>query len=101
MKAQVRHGVFETNSSSTHSLTMCSDSDYNKWMNGELLFGKYSEIFITKEEYDSDVRKYDSEDDYMTYDAYFDDCDIETYDQSYTTSSGEVVHAFGRYGYEC
>lgn len=38
MKRQVRRGVFETNSSSTHSLTMCMKSDYNRWNNGEGFF---------------------------------------------------------------
>ena len=37
MKRQIRRGVFETNSSSVHSLTMCMESDYNKWINGEVL----------------------------------------------------------------
>ncbi len=31
MKRQIRRGVFETNSSSTHSLTMCMASDYDRW----------------------------------------------------------------------
>ena len=31
MKVSVRQGVFETNSSSVHTLTMCSDSEYKKW----------------------------------------------------------------------
>ena len=31
MKRQIRRGVFETNSSSVHSLTMCMESDYNRW----------------------------------------------------------------------
>ena len=35
MKEQVRRGVFETNSSSTHSITMCLESEYDKWLNGE------------------------------------------------------------------
>lgn len=100
MKVQIRRGVFETNSSSVHTITMCSDSEYNKWKNGELLYGKYSEIFITKEEYDSNVEKYNDEDNYMTYNDYFNDYDMETYDESYKTSSGEIVHAFGRYGYD-
>lgn len=30
MKRQIRRGVFETNSSSVHSLTMCMESDFNK-----------------------------------------------------------------------
>ena len=30
MKKQIRRGVFETNSSSVHSLTMCMESDYDR-----------------------------------------------------------------------
>ena len=37
MKRQIRRGVFETNSSSTHSLTMCLKSDYDRWTKGEVL----------------------------------------------------------------
>ena len=36
MKKQIRCGVFETNSSSTHSITMCMDSDYDRWEEDEL-----------------------------------------------------------------
>lgn len=32
---QIRSGVFETNSSSTHSLTLCMKSDFDKWKKGE------------------------------------------------------------------
>lgn len=42
---QVRGKVFETNSSSTHSLTMCSEEEFNKWKAGELLFDYYNECF--------------------------------------------------------
>lgn len=30
MKRQIRRGVYETNSSSCHSLTMCMESDYDR-----------------------------------------------------------------------
>lgn len=43
---QVRHGVFETNSSSTHSLTMCSGDEFRRWQNGELLFDRWGEEFV-------------------------------------------------------
>lgn len=33
---QIRQGVFETNSSSTHSITMCMKSEYDAWKNGDL-----------------------------------------------------------------
>lgn len=36
MKQQIRRGVFETNSSSVHSLTMCTSSDYDRWQEGNL-----------------------------------------------------------------
>ena len=45
-------------------------------------------------------KKYDSDDDYRSYDDYFNDYDMETYDESYKTPGGEIVHAFGRYGYD-
>lgn len=35
---QVRQGVFETNSSSTHTLTICSKDDYDKWKHGEVFW---------------------------------------------------------------
>lgn len=34
----VRSNVFETNSSSTHSLTICKQSDYDDWKNDKVLF---------------------------------------------------------------
>ena len=47
MKRQIRRGVYETNSSSTHSLTMCSEEEFEQWKNGELLFYKWgSEPFV-------------------------------------------------------
>lgn len=43
MKRQIRRGVFETNSSSTHSLTMMLKEDYDNWCEGDLfLFDGYS-----------------------------------------------------------
>lgn len=39
----IRQGVFETNSSSTHSLTICTVEEFEKWKRGELLFDKYNE----------------------------------------------------------
>ena len=47
MKRQIRRGVFETNSSSVHSLTMCSGEEYKKWENGEILYWKWGNRFGT------------------------------------------------------
>ena len=38
MKVKVRKGVFETNSSSTHSLTMCLGTDFDEWKKGNMAF---------------------------------------------------------------
>lgn len=42
----IRRGVFETNSSSTHSLVICNDQEYNDWKNRKLLYDIYSEKFV-------------------------------------------------------
>lgn len=47
----VRYGVFETNSSSTHSLTICSGEEYSKWENGELYWNYWGNFVEMPEEY--------------------------------------------------
>ena len=46
----IRRGTFETNSSSTHSITMCSGNEYDAWMAGELYFVPNDETFLTEKE---------------------------------------------------
>lgn len=43
---QVRRMTFETNSSSIHSLTMCSQETFDKWCNEEILYCDWKEDFI-------------------------------------------------------
>ncbi len=52
MKVSIRHGVFETNSSSTHAVALLSDEEYKKYQNEEIMISRYGE-FITREEYDA------------------------------------------------
>ena len=47
MKRQIRFGVFETNSSSTHSLQICTKDEFNRWVDGELLLDSYNDNFVT------------------------------------------------------
>lgn len=42
----VRQSVFETNSSSTHSVTVCNESDYERWKRGETLYASYENRFV-------------------------------------------------------
>ena len=122
MKRQVRCGVFETNSSSTHSLTMMMKSDYERWYNERLYLYDHGWGWIfaepvknklyTKEEvlefaksnkYYGDVHDLDS---YSIKDMGFISWDdegseyLEGFYEEFTTPSGETVVAFGEYGYD-
>lgn len=94
MKRRTRRMVFETNSSSTHSLTMCPKEEYEKWKNGELLLDNWKDKFVEATE-----ENLEDEDNY-TYDRYWDEEYLETFEQSCKTKSGEEIIAFGKYGYD-
>lgn len=47
---QVRKSVFETNSSSVHSLTFCTVEEYEKFMKGDLALSIYDEELIPVED---------------------------------------------------
>lgn len=128
MKRQIRRGVFETNSSSTHSLVMCLKSDYDRWVKGEVILytgsgwcypkdhAPQENHFYTKEQawefeksskyppaddmdWDSEeAEEYLQDNEWYTYDNYEDQY-LEWFDDTYTTPSGEEVIAFGQYGY--
>ena len=123
MKMQIRRGVFETNSSSVHSITMCTGSDFDRWTNGELLFWEDEKKFGTREEIIDDLKKdiwyngklrypninWDDKDqvsdifndeNIKTFNQYFQNDWFETYWEAYTTPGGENVVAFGYYGHD-
>lgn len=65
---QVRQGVFETNSSSTHTLTICSKDDFDKWEHGEVFWldNDWHKLdtnknFVTPEELKELAEKYNEE----------------------------------------
>lgn len=98
---KIRRGVFETNSSSTHSMTMCSRKEYDEWRSGKRVYDYDKEELIlidalSDEEHDLiDVERY------FTYNGYNDyvSPDYELFENSYMTETGEEVFAFGYYGY--
>ena len=125
MKKQIRRGVFETNSSSTHSLTMMMKSDYERWKNEKLYlyesgYGwEFSQpvknSLYTKEEVLEFARtnRYwhgDVEDEYEEYEILRDmgfiswddegSQHLESFYKEFTTPSGETIVAFGEYGYD-
>ena len=97
MNRKIRRGVFETNSSSVHSITMCSESDFDRWVNGELLFDRWGDCLVEKDKIEQD-----EDNQYLTYDQFndWDYIEYETYHQSYTTPNGETIVAFGYYGHD-
>lgn len=49
MKIQARRNVFETNSSSTHSLTICEEKYYEGWLKGTYAFDEVKKNFLPVE----------------------------------------------------
>lgn len=97
MKIQVRVGVFETNSSSLHSLILCTKEQWDKFLSGELIADFYKEKLLSKD--DPGVLKYDSGG-FLTYEEYC-DLDYEKFSKSYVfPNNGDEVIAFGYYGYD-
>lgn len=113
----IRAGVFETNSSSTHSLTICLKADFEKWKNDEnVLHCRWGGgDFITREELIEDFKKDEfnkdidwndedqiseilDEEGYKTYNQWI-EMGYEHYQGEFTTPSGDVVVAFGIHGY--
>lgn len=119
MKITIRQGVFETNSSSSHSLSITTLDKYNKWMNGEFYLnaqGNGEANFITIDEmqdllikYDITKEKYPDDEEYnnyledfcyenniYTYDSYYDaDTMGIPVNLTYTTPAGERIIVFG------
>ena len=113
---QIRRSVFETNSSSVHSMTMCSKDEYDKWKDGDLY---YCDDFITREKaveiVEEERMKWDRDkvglpiDDAVlvdheiySYGEFWDKYGdwYETFFDEYTTESGETVVAFGYFGHD-
>ena len=106
MKIQVRRGVFETNSSSVHSLCICSADDYDRWKNGKLFYDPYNGVLIEDSDEIQQERKECEEkgyqNNYMTYEEF---CDYVSYNydefsERYKTKSGDDIVAFGYYGHD-
>lgn len=122
---KVRQGTFETNSSSTHSITMCMESDFEKWKNGEMYWDRWNDSLVSKDEVEKEKNRLreqfisenpdfnendeewkekledyiEDDSDYYTYKD-FNDLEYETYEDTFKTPNGEEVIAFGYYGYD-
>lgn len=123
---QIRPKVFETNSSSVHSLIMCTGDEYERLKEEELLividpWGSSSEYadqtFVTPDQARDIAAKdkyYEGPDPYelsigeflenyhgiKTLEDYCDTEWFEGFEESYTTPGGEKVVAFGYFGHD-
>ena len=91
MKINIRKNVFETNSSSVHSLCICTEEEFDAWKKGKLYYDYWNDKF-TK----NSVNKWNE--DNQTYEGFFEESWLETYEEHFTTPSGDKMVAFGRYG---
>lgn len=64
---QIRKNVFETNSSSTHTLAICTEDEYKDWKDGKLLFNKWNETFVKNSINITKQDKVEAEERYNTY----------------------------------
>ncbi|MBO5712190.1 MAG: hypothetical protein J6R47_05060 [Acholeplasmatales bacterium] len=120
---QIRFNTFETNSSSTHSLVISTEADFEMLKNGK--FYVYENDIITLDQARKNIAKYYSynladfdkylaDKDYSSledilydceiysYDQWIDaqnDCGLKTYVRRFETPSGDKMVAWGRYGY--
>lgn len=124
---QIRHNVFETNSSSTHSITMCMKRDYDLWKKDFVWFiDSYDAKFLPWKELIEYIRKthmvetddieaiikYHDEDnieeiediladyDIFSYSSWMDKQkpELERFNSEFTTPDGNTVVSFGYYG---
>jgi hypothetical protein len=118
MKVQVRQGVFETNSSSTHAVSVCTLSEWEEYRNGKLWLNMSSLKFLPEDDaklYNADKIaeakartercgcKFDIEDySWKLYHSYDEEVDMyyEWFNEKFTLPNNQDVVAFGYYGHD-
>lgn len=112
---KTRRSVFETNSSSTHSVTVCEKSNWDKFVKGELvlweehliplteakrMWREYNETFS---ETNCEIRTFEEfcQSQYIkTYTEWLNNSYLETYREEFTSPKGDEMVVFGEYGYD-
>lgn len=109
---QIRQNIFETNSSSVHAMSICSEEEFDKWVKGELLYSTETNKFYTEQEAREEILTYykdsqkkpiiDSElfyyFNFMDYQKYGEG--FEYFEEKYTTKSGDKIAIFGYHGWD-
>lgn len=92
-----RFNVFETNSSSTHAICICTENEFKEWQDGKKIWNHWDEEIVdipNPQEYEENDYKY------KTYEEFSDGYEYETYERHFTTPAGEEMVAFGYYGHD-
>lgn len=110
----IRRGVFETNSSSTHSVTIMNKEDYDRWKNENLYYNFDKEVFFTHDEMiqkylvDHELTEMDNEDSFdewlrdweiSTSNEYLKNTSLEVDVTEHTTKSGDEIIIICKHGY--
>lgn len=119
-KTTIRPNIFETNSSSSHSLTVTSIDEFNEWQQGMVYFNEYDQAFVAAAPINEEIentykieypnKEYDFafyKQEWMEESACY---SIEGWNEfilrnwhsgfnhTYTSKAGETIIAFGYYG---
>lgn len=95
MKRTIRYGVWESNSSNTHSLIIATEEEFTKWLAGELILDTLAEKLIPQEPSEDSHWYHKTYEEYK-YDS--DDFGLDKYEEWYTSPSGDKLVIFGKYG---
>ena len=133
----IRRNVFETNSSSTHSLIICSEKMYNDWKTMKVVYDNDNDEFVEAKQpteidfHKAEVMYMENKSDYMkdwkdltpkmqlaylkenvmeepdpyqykTYENYRNEMNSmeESFERTWETEHGDVVHILGYMGYD-
>lgn len=115
----IRGKVFETNSSSVHTLAIAKENEYEQWVNGELLYLDVDSVYFPNEvpskqfftleeakEFFNYLRTFneylddnDFDTTFVTFNHYiYSDYWLENYSERHETESGDRIVVFGKYG---
>lgn len=93
---QVRNNIFETNSSSVHTLVICTEDEFKKFNNDELCLDDWNDTLVS-------FNKYDNSNRFLSSDEFFEDEGSNRYLEHYEEHreiNGTKIVVFGRYGYD-
>ena len=99
---QIRQGVFETNSSSTHALAICTQDEWDKLQSVEYLVNEWGINQIIDANDPKAINDRDSYSEwFVTYEELYNSKNYEFFNRHFTTPSGDEMVAWGYYGYDC